>query len=163
MNDLELKIYPESCLRIKTNPVENFKESLPGILNTMADIMYINNGIGLAATQVGIGTSFLVVDIGEGLMSFLNPEIVERSKEKSTMEEGCLSLPGIAANVTRPKMVTVKAVDEKGEPFVKRFDGLMARVVQHEIDHLHGKLIIDYLNPLKHFWHQENLPEANEG
>jgi peptide deformylase len=160
MSDLELKIYPESCLRIKTNPVDDFKKNLSGVLHSMADIMYVNNGIGLAATQVGIGASFLVVDIGEGLRFFLNPEVVERSKEMSTMEEGCLSLPGVAVNVKRPKMVTVKARDEKGEPFVKRLDGLMARVVQHEIDHLHGKLIIDYLNPVKRFVASKRLSKS---
>ncbi|MGB2600035.1 MAG: peptide deformylase [Candidatus Omnitrophota bacterium] len=149
MNELELKIYPESCLRIKTNPVERFESNLPEILRTMADIMYVNNGIGLAATQVGIGASFLVADAGEGLVSMMNPEVVDKSKEISRMEEGCLSLPGVAVDVPRPKRVTIKAQNEKGESFVRRFDGMMGRVIQHEIDHLHGRLIIDYMNPFR--------------
>ncbi|MFQ5952005.1 MAG: peptide deformylase [Candidatus Omnitrophota bacterium] len=149
MIDLELKIYPESCLRIKTIPVENFKTPLSETLRTMADIMYLNNGIGLAATQVGIGTRFLIIDIGEGPISFINPEIVDRSRKKTHMEEGCLSLPGVAVNVPRPEHITVRAQDENGEAFVKNFTGLMARVMQHEIDHLNGKLIIDYLGPLR--------------
>ncbi len=150
MNELELKIYPESCLRIKANPVEHFKSSLSETLCVMADIMYLNNGIGLAATQVGIGASFLVVDAGGGPMFLTNPEIIEQSKEKSRMEEGCLSLPGVAVDVSRPKQITVRAQDEKGEAFTRRFNGLIARVIQHEIDHLRGKLIIDYLNPIRH-------------
>ena len=87
MKGLELKIYPESCLRIKTSPVGRFKNNLSEILRAMADIMHVNNGVGLAATQVGIGIKFLIIDIGEGLMPFANPKIVKRSMKKTRMEE----------------------------------------------------------------------------
>jgi peptide deformylase len=146
---LELKTYPESCLRKKTNPVKNFETGLSETLRAMGEIMHINSGIGLAATQVGIDSRFLVFDIGEGLAALINPEIVEESKKTSCMEEGCLSLPGIAVSVKRPSEVSVKAQDETGKWSVKKFTGLMATVVQHEIDHLDGKLLIDYMNPIK--------------
>ena len=149
MNKIELKTYPESCLRKRTSPVKQFKDNLPEVLKTMSDIMYINQGIGLAATQVGLEGSFLVVDIGDGMTPFINPEILERSKERIRMEEGCLSLPGVAVDVPRAERIKVRAQDENGESFVKEFAGLMARVIQHEIDHLNGKLIIDYMNPVK--------------
>jgi peptide deformylase len=147
---LELKTYPEQCLRIKTKKVEDFQKDLSGIIRQMIDIMYINNGIGLAATQVGLNESFLVMDAGEGAIPLVNPEIIEYSKEKSHMEEGCLSLPGVAVTVARSKEIAVKAQDEEGKEFTKKFSGLTATVVQHEMDHLNGKLLIDYLNPFKH-------------
>ena len=151
MDELELKTYPESCLRIKTNPVKSFENNLPQTLKTMADIMHVNSGIGLAATQVGIETSFLIVDVGEGLEPFVNPEIVSQSRKKIRMEEGCLSLPGIAVDVPRPEWITIKAQNQNGDIFVREYTGLMARVILHEIDHLNGKLIIDYMNPFKRF------------
>ena len=147
---LELKTYPEHCLRTKTRKVENFQKDLTDIIRQMTDIMYINRGIGLAATQVGLDESFLVMDVGEGPHAFINPEIIERSNAKSRMEEGCLSLPGVAVTVSRAKEVTVRAKDEKGREFTSKLSGLPATVIQHEIDHLKGKLLIDYLNPLKH-------------
>ena len=113
--------------------------------------MYINQGIGLAATQVGLGLSILVVDIGDGLEKFINPVILEKAKKKFRMEEGCLSLPGVVVNVLRPERVKVRAQNERGEFFIKTFDGLFAKAIQHEIDHLHGKLIIDYLDPFRYF------------
>ncbi|MGB3113944.1 MAG: peptide deformylase, partial [Candidatus Omnitrophota bacterium] len=129
MDKLELKTYPESCLRTKTNPAENFKNNLQKTLKAMADVMYVNNGIGLAATQVGIDASFIVVDAGEGLEPFVNPKVVGRSKRKIRMEEGCLSLPGIAVDVSRSEQITVKAQDENGNTFIKDYAGLMARVI----------------------------------
>jgi peptide deformylase len=146
---LELKTYPESCLRKKTNPVKNFETDLSKTIRAMGEVMYINNGIGLAATQVGIDSRFLVFDIGEGLQALVNPEITKKSKKTSCMEEGCLSLPGIAVSVKRPSEISVKAQDETGKSAVKKFTGLMATVIQHEIDHLDGKLLIDYMNPVK--------------
>ncbi|MFH1878775.1 MAG: peptide deformylase [Candidatus Omnitrophota bacterium] len=151
MRYLELKKYPDPCLRIKTKSVENFDQELKSILKKMADIMYVSQGIGLASTQVGLGSSIFVVDEGKGLINFINPEIIESSEEKSGMEEGCLSLPGVQVCVYRPVAVKIRAQDENGKFFVKRYDGLMAKAVQHENDHLNGKLIIDYLNPIRRF------------
>jgi len=160
LKPLELKIYPEPCLRIKTKPVENFDDDLKETLQEMADIMYISNGIGLAATQVGLGADILIIDIGEGLKTFINPEIVEISGRKTKMEEGCLSLPGVIVEVARPEQVKLRAQDRKGEAFIKVYDGLMAKVVQHEMDHLSGKLIIDYLNPFKYFFTARKLARS---
>jgi peptide deformylase len=148
---LELKTYPDPCLRIKTKPVEKFDRELEDTIKSMVDIMYLSQGIGLAAPQVGLGLSIFVIDIGEGLETFINPQIVERSDEKSSMEEGCLSLPGALVNVKRPVSVRIRAQNAKGEYFIKRFDGLAAKAAQHESDHLSGKLIIDYLDPIRRF------------
>lgn len=149
MGHLTLKTYPDPCLRIKTKPVESFPPELKDTLKDMADIMYATQGIGLAATQVGLGSQILVIDIGEGIINFINPEILESSKEKTVMEEGCLSLPGLAVKVARPEKVQLRAQDANGEFFTKKYDGLMAKAVQHEIDHLAGKLLIDYLDPIR--------------
>jgi len=157
LRSLELKTYPEPCLRIKTKRVEKFDRSLKDILKEMSDIMYPSGGIGLAATQVGLGLDILIADIGEGLRAFINPEVVETSGRKTVLEEGCLSLPGVTVEVPRPERIKVKALDEKGEAFVKMYDGLMAKVLQHEIDHLSGKLIIDYLNPVRAFFAKRKL------
>ena len=157
MSILAIKTYPDPCLRIKTKPVEVFDDGFKGILRSLGDIMYASQGIGLAATQVGLGLSLFVIDIGEGLVNFINPEILEKSKEKSRMEEGCLSLPGITVNVARPEKVKVRAQDEEGEFFIKTYDGLIAKAVQHEIDHLSGKLIIDHLDPVRRFYVSRKL------
>lgn len=157
MNLLSLRTYPDPCLRIRTKPVEKFDRSLERALREMADIMYASRGIGLAATQVGLGLSVLVVDTGEGLMAFVNPEILERSKNRTAMEEGCLSVPGVIVNVSRPEKVKVRARDAKGGIFVKSFDGLAAKAVQHEMDHLAGRLIIDHLDPVRRFFAKRKL------
>ena len=151
MSVLQLRTYPDPCLRVKTKSVDVFDQDLKGILKAMAKMMYLNRGIGLAAPQVGLGIEVVVVDIGDGLINFINPVILERSKKMSRMEEGCLSLPGVTVAVKRPEEVTVRARDERGEFFMKKFTGLAATAVQHEIDHLNGRLIIDYLDPVRHF------------
>lgn len=161
MNNLEIKTYPDPCLRIKTRNVETFGPELKGILSAMADIMYASQGIGLAATQVGLGLSLIVVDIGEGLTNFVNPVIAEESVTKTIMEEGCLSLPGISVSVKRPEKVQVRAQDVNGEFFIKNFSGLYAKAVQHEIDHLCGRLIIDYLDPVRRIFAKKKLKAIN--
>ena len=162
MSKLELKTYPDPCLRIKTKSVINFSEEIEDLLHLMKDKMYIHQGIGLAATQTGLDVSLLVIDTGDGAKFFLNPEIMEKSKEVSVMEEGCLSLPCITVNVSRPIEIKIKAQDEKGNFFEKYFDGLDARAIQHEIDHLKGKLIIDYLDPIRHFFAARKLKKIKK-
>ena len=154
---MELKTYPDPCLRIKTNIVEIFDQDLKDILKVMSDIMYLSNGIGLAATQIGLGLNIFLVDVGEGLIHFINPEILESSKQKTVMEEGCLSLPGIQVRVHRPDEVKIRAQNETGDFFIKKFSGIGARAIQHEYDHLRGKLIIDYLNPIRLFLAKRKL------
>ena len=160
MSVLELKTYPDPCLRIKTKPVEEFSQDLETTLRAMASIMYSKQGIGLAATQVGLGLRALVVDTGEGLMNLVNPIITELSKEKTKMEEGCLSLPDVTVDLARPESVKIRAQDEQGEFFIKKFTGLAAKVIQHEMDHLDGKLLIDYLDPIRGFIAKYKLRSA---
>ena len=163
MSPLEIKTYPDPCLRIKTNPVEEFDDSIRETLKFMADMMYVSQGIGLAGTQVGLGLSLLVVDTGEGLINFVNPEVVEKSKKKLKMEEGCLSLPGVTVTVSRPENVKIRAQNENGEFFIKKYEGLMAVALQHEMDHLRGKLIVDYLDPVRYFFATRKLLKVDQG
>jgi len=114
------------------------------ILKGMAEAMYRNRGIGLAAIQIGIAKRIVVMDIGSGLLKMVNPEIVSKSAA-SFMEEGCLSVPGRLVEIQRPEKVSVSFLDENSRHLLKNFDGLAAKAIQHEIDHLNGKLIIDYL------------------
>src|SRR5690606_6033213 len=122
------------------------------LLDDMFETMYEAPGIGLAATQVDTHERFMVIDVTEGReqpLVFINPVIREASAELRVHQEGCLSIPGIYADVTRPDGIVVAALDRQGKPFELRVDGLLATCVQHEIDHLDGKLFIDYLSPLK--------------
>lgn len=151
MNLLEVKTYPEPCLRVKTERVNEFDDDLKGLVSEMARTMYLSQGIGLAAPQVGVGLRVFVMDTGSGLGVFVNPEIITRSAGKTRLEEGCLSLPGITVGVSRPEKIKVRAFDERGGMFVKNLSDLEAKAVQHEMDHLDGRLIIDYLDPVRHF------------
>ncbi|MBU0570747.1 MAG: peptide deformylase [Candidatus Omnitrophica bacterium] len=151
VDPLDLKTYPAACLRTKTVDVKDFTEETRGMVRAMADLMYKNQGIGLAAPQAGLGLSIVIVDAGCGLKVFINPKVVKRSREKDTLEEGCLSLPGVGVNVARPKEIEIRAKDRDGNVVSGKFDGLEAKAIQHEIDHLYGKLIIDYMNPVARF------------
>jgi peptide deformylase len=118
----------------------------------MAETMYAAPGIGLAATQVDVHLRVVVIDVSEArdqLRVFINPEIVARSDDSKVYEEGCLSVPGIYDEVERPDRVTVRALDENGRPFTLEADGLLAVCVQHEIDHLNGRVFVQYLSRLK--------------
>jgi peptide deformylase len=148
---LEVKIYPDTSLRVETQKVERFDSELKDILRAMADTMYLSEGVGLAATQVGLDRQVFVMDTGEGLLNMVNPERVSVSKKKSVLEEGCLSLPGVTVKISRPVEVRIKAQDGNGDFFVRDFSGLAAKAVQHEMDHLKGKLIIDRLGPIGRF------------
>ena len=121
------------------------------LVSDMAETMYAAPGIGLAATQVNFHQRIVVIDISEdksGLMAFINPEILEKSGEQ-ICEEGCLSVPGIYEKVTRAAKVRVRALNAKGEPFELEAEGLLAVCIQHEIDHLDGKVFVEYLSALK--------------
>ncbi|MBF0216452.1 MAG: peptide deformylase [Candidatus Omnitrophica bacterium] len=159
MKALHLVTFPAQCLRRRTKKVIEFSEDLVISARKMADIMYLNRGIGLAATQVGIDMRLMVADSGdgEGLLVMINPEIVDRSSDTDAMEEGCLSLPGVTVKVRRPKQVEVKALDLYGKEFSGIYAGLMAKVLQHEIDHLEGVLLIDYLDPVRKFVNSRNM------
>ncbi len=143
--------YPDPRLHTRARPVAAVDDSIRQLVRDMAETMYEAPGIGLAATQVNVHIRLVVIDISEdksGLIALINPEILERSGEQ-VCEEGCLSVPGIYESVKRAERVKVKALDEQGEPFELEAEGLLAVCVQHEIDHLDGKVFVEYLSPLK--------------
>jgi len=135
-------------LRKKASSVIRVTDEERRILCDMADSMYLNNGVGLAAVQVGIDKQLAVIDIGKGLVKLINPSITKKMGTE-TQEEGCLSVPDAVVKVKRAKKVTVSFLDENGEVRQITAEGLFARAIQHEVDHLSGKLIVDYLNPIK--------------
>lgn len=143
--------YPDPRLHLKAKPVDRVDDELRRLVDDMAETMYEAPGIGLAAIQVNVQKRVIVVDVSEdksSLMTFINPVIVERRGEQ-TCEEGCLSVPGIYEKVTRAEEVTVEALDRDGKPFRIEADGLLAVCIQHEIDHLDGKVFVEYLSSLK--------------
>ena len=146
-------IHPDPRLKKVCEPVAEITDEVRQLAADMLQTMYEAPGIGLAAPQVGVTKRVLVMDcIKEGVpepMVLLNPEIVWQSEDVTTYEEGCLSIPDQYAEVKRPAAVTVRWTDLEGQPQERTFDGLWATCVQHEIDHLDGKLFIDYLGPLK--------------
>ena len=149
---LSILKYPNSRLREKAKTVEVFDERIKDIVTNMLDTMMDAKGIGLAATQVDIHLRIVVIDISEDYSSptiFINPEMTITDETPKSYTEGCLSIPGIQEPVERPIEVLVNAFDQKGNPFEEKYTGLMATCIQHEIDHLNGKLFIDYLSPLK--------------
>jgi peptide deformylase len=148
VQELKVLTFPEPMLRKKARKVEKVRERERAMLDDMASAMYLSQGVGLAAVQVGIDSQLAVIDTGTGLIKMVNPVIVKASGSQS-QEEGCLSCPGASVKVKRSSKVVVSYLDENGEMAELRADGLLARAVQHEIDHLRGKLIIDYLGPLK--------------
>lgn len=139
---------PDSILRKKSSYVEKIGSKEIDALNNMAETMYLEGGVGLAGVQVGIDRQLVVLDIGNGLIKMINP-VITKKEGVETQEEGCLSVPGASVKVKRAKKITVEYLNEKGEAVCMAAEGLLARVIQHEIDHLMGKLIVDYLGPLK--------------
>ena len=140
---LRLRTYPDAILRMKAAPVEEFDGNLQSVIREMVKLMLAHDGIGLAAPQVGISQRIIVAAIGSAPVALVNPEILHSLGEEA-MVEGCLSLPGVRVNVLRKKGVTVKGVISNGTEVKQSVTGLMARVVQQEIDHLNGVLICDY-------------------
>ena len=151
MSVLQVLIFPDERLRTVAKPVETVTPEIQKIADDMLETMYDEEGIGLAATQVDIHQRIVVIDISEERdqpMVLINPEITENRGEDG-IEEGCLSVPGARALVPRAAEVTVKALDRNGNEFSFDADDLLAICVQHELDHLAGKLFVDYLSPLK--------------
>jgi peptide deformylase len=146
-------IHPDPRLKKVCAPVADLSDELRALAKDMLETMYDAPGIGLAAPQVGVLERLIVMDcVKDGdpePMVMFNPEILDKSDDLNTYEEGCLSIPEQFADVTRPAQVRVGWIDENGNPQEKDFDGLWATCVQHEIDHLNGKLFIDYLGPMK--------------
>jgi peptide deformylase len=148
---LDILHFPDPRLRNRARPVGRVDDDLRRLVNDMLETMYQAPGIGLAATQVDVAKRVVVIDVSEDKsqpLVLINPEILESSGEEN-MEEGCLSVPGVYENVTRADRVRVRALGRDGEPFEREADGLLAVCIQHEIDHLDGKLFVDYLSGLK--------------
>lgn len=151
---MKLKIlqFPDPQLRTVAEPVASVDDSIRKLVDDMLETMYDAPGIGLAATQVNVHKRVLVIDISEDQSEpwvFINPEIEIAEGEPSPMQEGCLSIPEIYEEVSRVDQVSVRALDYHGEPFETEFSGLMAVCLQHEVDHINGRLFIDYLSQLK--------------
>jgi peptide deformylase len=145
-------LYPDPRLHKVALPVTVFDARLHKLVEDMAETMYDAPGVGLAATQVDVHERVIVIDVTEThdeLIVFVNPEITWSSPEKQVYDEGCLSVPGIYDGVERPARVKVKAVDQYNKPFEMECEGLLAVCIQHEMDHLMGKVFVDYLSPLK--------------
>ncbi len=158
----EILEFPDPRLRTEARPVEDFDASLAELVEDMFETMYEESGIGLAATQVNVHLRVLVMDTSEERnrpRAFINPEIVE-SDGTQVYEEGCLSVPGIYAKVERAEKVRVRAHHPDGSTFEVDLDGLEAVCVQHEMDHLAGKLFVDYLSPLKRQMVRKRLEKA---
>ncbi len=151
MNLLPILEFPDPRLRTKAVPVTEFGPELASLVDAMFETMYEAPGIGLAASQVNVHQQLLVLDVSEEKNErriFINPKILSQEGSQ-TYQEGCLSVPGIFADVERAESIRVEAQDVNGKPFTLDADGLLAVCIQHEMDHLIGKLFVDYLSPLK--------------
>lgn len=151
MSKLAILRYPDPRLYTRATPVQVFDQNLRQLVKDMAETMYSAPGIGLAATQVNVHQRLLIIDLSEAhdsLQVFINPEIIQRDGQQQ-QEEGCLSVPGIYDFVQRAAQIRVRAQDLEGQWFEQQADGLLAVCVQHEIDHLDGKVFVDYLSRLK--------------
>lgn len=152
-------VYGDPILRKKAQPIYKNHEGLQEIIENMWETMYYSDGVGLAAPQVGLSIRIFIVDASSGADEepelenfkkvFINPEIIEISGDEWTMNEGCLSLPEIREDVLRPDKVRIRYFDENFDEHEEEFKGFAGRVIQHEYDHLDGKLFIDYLSPLR--------------
>lgn len=144
--------FPDPRLRTIASPVEVFDDALSRLIDDMFETMYAAPGIGLAATQVNVHQRLIVMDISEEKnrpLVFINPALTVLDETPESYDEGCLSVPGFYETVTRPSKVRVDALDRNGQPFTIEDDGLLAVCIQHEMDHLNGKLFVDYLSALK--------------
>jgi peptide deformylase len=149
VNPLPLRVYGDPILRQETAPVAAITDDLRRLIDAMFETMYAARGIGLAAPQVGRPERLAVVDVDDEPMVLVNPEIIGASAATAKDEEGCLSIPDIYGDVERPAEIRLRAMDREGNVYERDATGLLARCIQHEIDHLHGKLFIDYLSVLK--------------
>ncbi len=158
MSLLPIITLPDPILRQKSTPIERVDDELRRTLDDMLETMYDAPGVGLAANQVNIAKRFIVVDAGNKKdddgesrdpMCLINPEIVARSETLSSYEEGCLSLPDVHVDIERPDAITVRYLDRDGNQQELEAEGFLATVIQHEVDHLDGKLIIDFLSSLR--------------
>ncbi len=165
MSLLKILVYPDPRLRRKALPVESVDTEIRKLISDMAETMYDAPGIGLAATQVNVAKRVVVIDHSEDrdeLQVFVNPTILSRRGEIET-EEGCLSVPGIVAPVMRAEEITISALNAKGQEITQTTNGILAICLQHELDHLDGKVFIDYLSHLKRIRIRKQLLKVFQG
>ena len=151
MSALDILIYPDPRLRKTAAEVATVDGRVASLIDDMFETMYKAPGIGLAAPQIDVRERIIVIDLSENNdspLTLINPVLLETEGTAET-QEGCLSIPGIYETISRPAEVRVAAIDREGKPFELEADGLLATCIQHEIDHLNGKLFVDYLSPLK--------------
>lgn len=144
--------FPDPRLHTVAKPVAQVNDRIRQLVRDMAETMYAAPGVGLAATQVNVHERVVVIDVseeGDDLLALINPEIIWKSDDKQVYEEGCLSVPGIYDKVERSASIRVRALNEQGETYEFDAEGLLAVCVQHELDHLLGKVFVEYLSPLK--------------
>ncbi len=164
MSILPILEYPDKRLRTIASPIESVDTNLESLIADMFQTMYEAPGIGLAATQVNVHKQLIILDISEDKsqpMVFINPQIIAKDGSQ-VYQEGCLSLPGIYADVKRFNQITVQALDRKGNEFVLEADGLLAVCIQHEMDHLTGKVFVDHLSPLKRALAEKKLAKQRK-
>jgi peptide deformylase len=152
MATLAILEFPDPRLRKQAAPITQFDAALGTLIDDMFETMYEAQGIGLAATQVDVHKRLLVIDVSENKDSpqvFINPSFEVIEEELSEYDEGCLSVPGFYETVSRPRKIKVQAMDRDGQPFEMVAEGILSTCIQHEIDHLDGKLFVDYLSNLK--------------
>lgn len=165
MSILQILTFPDPRLREHARAVGVVDDGIRRIVDDMFETMYAAPGIGLAAIQVGIPKRIVVIDVSEAHdapLCLINPEILSRAGEEQ-MDEGCLSVPGFYETVTRAEQVRVRALDRDGNPFELETDGLLAVCIQHEIDHLDGKLFVDYISSLKRQRIRKKLEKDGRG
>lgn len=148
MSTREIITYPDPVLRKQSEPVGTIDKDTDQLIEDMVETMYASRGIGLAAIQIGVLKRVIVVNVGEGLVVMLNPELLEQEGE-TQMEEGCLCLPGVMVDVKRSERIKLKGLDRTGQDIVIDAEGLLSRALQHEMDHLEGVLIIDKISKIK--------------
>jgi peptide deformylase len=149
---LDILEFPDPRLRTVAKPVEAVTDATRALIDDLFETMYDAPGIGLAATQVNVHQRILVMDVSDDNddpMVFINPEIEVLDPDLGEYDEGCLSVPGFYETVCRPRRISVNALDRDGQPVTHELDGLAAVCLQHEVDHLDGKLFVDYISPLK--------------
>lgn len=161
---LEIRKYPDEVLRQRAEPVKEINKGILKLIDDMIETMYAAPGVGLAAPQVGVSLRVIVIDIsmrekGSGLITIINPEVLYFEGEVDE-EEGCLSVPDYRAQVKRSEMITVRGLDREGRVVEIEGKELLARALQHEIDHLNGTLIIDRISPIKREIFKKKLKKA---
>lgn len=163
MSTLKIRLYGDPCLRKNCEPVTEVGVAERMLIQSMVKTMYASKGIGLAAPQVGINRQILVIDTGDGdgPMAMINPRILKTSKY-ADMEEGCLSIPEVHIVIERPYEILVSYLDENNQQQEKRFTELKARALQHEIDHLKGRLIVDYATDAELKKYKDKLEELKK-